>query len=373
MSSRDDDSKQLPWTGERYVPEIQGNIALEHRHRYALASELAAGKSALDIACGEGYGSAMLAEVAQYVVGVDSSRDVILHASRRYARANLEFKIGSCADLPLATHSVDLVASFETIEHHDQHEQMLLEIKRVLRPDGVLVVSSPDKYEYSIVPNYTNPYHVKELYRHEFEELLSRHFNRCAIYGQRVLYGSAILQERVASRVSVYGWDGARHRESNGMPRPQYIIAVASDGELPAASSGVFEQPLNESDIIRGWANTVAERDEQIRSLQNSVAELKARLERSEADSARMRDLETHARIHGAKVTEELEQLKDAGAARERVVETLQSELDQVKEGGAARERDMEALRATLAQTEQVGAAQQRAVDALKEVASGGV
>ena len=88
----DEGDAQLAWTGERYVPEIQGNIALEHLHRYALACELAAGKSALDLACGEGYGSAMLAEVAQYVVGVDSSREVILHASRNTRNPTLSSK-----------------------------------------------------------------------------------------------------------------------------------------------------------------------------------------------------------------------------------------------------------------------------------------
>src|SRR5262252_5161939 len=97
-----DDAPLLPWTGERYVPEIQGNIALEHLHRYALSCEIAAGQRVLDIACGEGYGSAMLAEVAQSVVGVDSSREAILHASKKYSKPNLEFKIGSCADIPLA-------------------------------------------------------------------------------------------------------------------------------------------------------------------------------------------------------------------------------------------------------------------------------
>ena len=132
------------------------------------------------------------------------------------------------------------MASFETIEHHDQHEQMLLEIKRVLRPGGILAISSPDKYEYSVAPNHTNPYHVKELYRHEFEELIARHFHRFAVYGQRVLYGSAMLLELVPSPARVYSWDGVRQRGNSGMPHPQYIIAVASDGDLPSTAQQCF-------------------------------------------------------------------------------------------------------------------------------------
>jgi GT2 family glycosyltransferase/SAM-dependent methyltransferase len=255
-------------TGERYGPEIHGNITLEHLHRYAFACEIAAGQSVLDVACGEGYGSAMLAEVAHHVVGVDSSREAILHASQKYTKANLQFMIGSCVEIPTASHSVDLVVSFETIEHHDQHERMLLEIKRVLRPAGVLVISTPNKYEYSVVPDHSNPYHIKELYRHELESLLGRHFKHCAIYGQRVVYGSGILPESALAAVRVYSWNGNRHNAATGMPRPRHLVVLAGDVTLPAAPSGLFEQPITDSDIVRGWANTVAERDRQLTSLQ---------------------------------------------------------------------------------------------------------
>src|SRR5262245_17487123 len=115
-------SRRLEWTGERYLPEIGGNIQLEHMHRYLLARELALDRRVLDIACGEGFGSDLLASVAAQVVGVDISLEVIQHANRQYRRPNLEFSVGTCAAIPLTDHSVDLVVSFETIEHHDQHE-----------------------------------------------------------------------------------------------------------------------------------------------------------------------------------------------------------------------------------------------------------
>src|SRR5689334_14207734 len=111
-------SNRLEWTGERYLPEIGGNIQLEHVHRYLLARDLAHDKRVLDIACGEGYGSDVLATVAAHVVGVDVSPEVIRHAKRQYRRANLEFSVGTCAAIPLADQSVDLVVSYETIEHH---------------------------------------------------------------------------------------------------------------------------------------------------------------------------------------------------------------------------------------------------------------
>ena len=100
MSSDDIREIQLPWTGERYVPEVKGEIELEHLHRYAIARDLAYGKDVLDIACGEGYGSVLLASVARSVTGVDISEEAIAHASRKYVRSNLSFVVGSCASIP---------------------------------------------------------------------------------------------------------------------------------------------------------------------------------------------------------------------------------------------------------------------------------
>ena len=168
----------LIFTGERFLPTEAGNIALEHLHRYFQAREIAAGKVVLDIASGEGYGSAILAEAALSVTGVDISDEAVAHARRRYQRDNLQYLVGDCAQIPLPDASVDMVVSFETIEHHNRHEEMLREIKRVLREDGVLLISSPDKKYYSDELNYSNPYHVKELYRDEFEALIGRHFRQ---------------------------------------------------------------------------------------------------------------------------------------------------------------------------------------------------
>ena len=79
----------LPWTGERYVPELGGNIRLEHIHRYLLARELAKGKDVLDIASGEGYGTAMIAEVARWAAGVDKAPEAVNHAQQKYSMNNL--------------------------------------------------------------------------------------------------------------------------------------------------------------------------------------------------------------------------------------------------------------------------------------------
>src|SRR5258708_15934922 len=121
---------QLPADGERFLPELMhGEIELEHLHRYRFAGQFLADKEVLDIACGEGYGSALLAKVARNVIGVDVAQQAIDHARGKYGAANLEFRVGSCARIPLEDKSVDVVVSFETIEHHTRQRAMMAEIK----------------------------------------------------------------------------------------------------------------------------------------------------------------------------------------------------------------------------------------------------
>lgn len=91
----------MEFTGERYCPRIRGEIALEHYLRYALAASIAGGRDVLDIACGEGYGSFLLAGRARSVVGVDVSREAVDHAAASYAAENLRYIEGDAAAIPL--------------------------------------------------------------------------------------------------------------------------------------------------------------------------------------------------------------------------------------------------------------------------------
>src|SRR5687767_5056473 len=161
----------LPFTGERFTPECEREIWYEHWHRYAFAARLARGRRVLDAACGEGYGSALLARGAASVLGIDISADAVAHATARYAqRPKLRFEAGDATaldDLPAA--SFDLIVSFETLEHVEAQERMLDGFARLLAPDGALVLSSPDKRTYSEAAGFRNEYHVRELYRDELE------------------------------------------------------------------------------------------------------------------------------------------------------------------------------------------------------------
>jgi 2-polyprenyl-3-methyl-5-hydroxy-6-metoxy-1,4-benzoquinol methylase len=231
---------ELAFTGERFTPECVREIRYEHLHRYAFARDLVGGKSVLDAACGEGYGSALMAATAATVNGVDLSPESVAHASARYRAPNLDFRVADCLDLPFDDATFDCVVSFETLEHLDDHDGLLREFRRVLKPDGFLLVSSPDKAVYSDQLQNRNEFHVRELYRSELETLLAAHFPAYRLWGQRLTFQSAIWRldapREGGPRATFLQEDGPEVRASDLPPQdPVYFLAMcaAAEANLP--------------------------------------------------------------------------------------------------------------------------------------------
>ncbi len=198
-------TKPLEFTGERFTPECVREIWYEHYHRYAFAQNLVAGKNVLDIASGEGYGSAILANKARSVIGMDIDSASIAHAQNKYQHQNLHYQQASCLDIPLDNESIDVIVSFETLEHLAEHEQMLAEFNRVLKTDGILLISTPDKKHYSDATGFSNEYHVKELYKQEFKELLDKHWQQQIWYAQALSFNS--LMQKLDKQSKTYSSD----------------------------------------------------------------------------------------------------------------------------------------------------------------------
>lgn len=228
------------WTGERLVTEIRDETATEHLHRYGFSLNYCRDKTVVDIACGEGYGSHILSSVAFNVTGIDIDADVVAYASKKYRKNNLRYLQGSAARIPLDDHVADVVVSFETIEHHDQHEQMLSEIKRILKPGGLLIISTPDRKYYSDERNFKNQFHVKELTHDEFASLLRNYFGNISMLLQRIYHGSLIIpEEKTPVLFSTLTGD---YNGIQAFPfRPLYNIALCSDAALPVIEAGFFD------------------------------------------------------------------------------------------------------------------------------------
>lgn len=342
----------IEFTGERFVPTEQGVIRQEHLHRYAWCLPLVEGKDVLDVASGEGYGSAMLASRARSVRGVDISHEAVDHAAGRYsALTNLKYLQGSAAAIPLADDSVDVVVSFETIEHLMEQEEMMAEIRRVLRPDGVLVMSSPNKEVYSDRAGYHNDFHVKELYQAEFQALVGRYFPASRLCGHRMAVCSTITPMSEAERTDSYQaltdtGSGVEARVASVPDAVYFVVVAAADASLlpdtPASVLYAESEDLyaQQHDIAR-WAQGLDnEREDVIRWARS----LEGELEKSRADYHRL-EVEFEDRTRWAL---ELDQIVQAGGGLNGAAElrarndALQAQLEQVRGEKADVEADLQ-------------------------------
>lgn len=273
----------LEFTGERFVPGVQGEIWVEHWHRYHFASRWVAGRRVLDIACGEGYGSALLARTAREVVGVDVSAEAVAHAARTYAgTANLSFMAGSCGAIPLPDASIEVAVSFETVEHIAAQREFMDELARVLSPGGVLILSCPNKREYSDRRGFVNEFHVRELYREELEALVAARFPAIDWYGQKPTFFSLIAPERAAEAaqlVEVAPEDPSQARPA--LSEPLYFVLAASRERSALDAMPPVQSVLSDRS---DWAHRDYEKV--MKWLEESVADrraLQARLDQQQA------------------------------------------------------------------------------------------
>lgn len=287
--------KDLEFTGERYLPSEKGEIRIEHYHRYALALGLAKDKMVLDVACGEGYGSALLSEVASDVVGVDISPEAVAHASKTYRdRANLRFLQQSAFNTGLPDASFDLVVSFETIEHLLEQDAMLAELRRVLKPEGLLLISSPNRPVYSEGRAFTNEFHVKELDFDEFDQLLRRYFAGIEYHGQRLSMGTVVQPLQGHSLVfKAFSDDGKVISEHTGeLADPVYFLALcsSSEAERPKLGASVFFP--NDIDLLKhytGFAKWAQNQDIEIEIRDKNVRQYKSEVEQLERQRKQLR------------------------------------------------------------------------------------
>jgi 2-polyprenyl-3-methyl-5-hydroxy-6-metoxy-1,4-benzoquinol methylase len=218
----------LELTGERTLPDVPAENYWYRRHLavYEWIAERVAGVRVIDMACGEGYGSAVLARRAGDVVGVDANPEAHEHARLRYDAANLRFARGMIEtfDAPC-----DAVVFLQTIEHVQDADAVLERFKALVGAAGVVFVTTPNLL--TIAPagaaKSDNPWHIREYRASEFAGLCRSHFGRVELYG---LHHAGKL--RVHAAALRLGWDAVHKRLR--------LTDLFYDRFTPAISAGDF-------------------------------------------------------------------------------------------------------------------------------------
>ncbi len=186
------DARAFIFTGEQMILG-QGKKSSEEEHleRYRFTRPFVQGKTVLDIACGTGYGTHIMSGFnAKRVLGVDLSEDAISYARQAYGMAGVEFLQASATSLPIGDSSIDVIVSFETIEHLNDPDRdaYLKELFRVIKKSGTLILSTPNRRITSPGSHRPlNPYHLREYTLPELTQtLLAQRFRIQDVLGQRV-------------------------------------------------------------------------------------------------------------------------------------------------------------------------------------------
>jgi ubiquinone/menaquinone biosynthesis C-methylase UbiE len=257
---------------ERFVPEEMGGtlIEAEHQARYRLAVDLVPGRRVLDAGCGVGWGSELLRRAgAASVVGVDISDEALADARQRAPEC--EFVPGDLRKLPFPDGEFDVVVCMEALEHTDDIGGTLDQLARVLRPDGVVLVSSPNPGVYEA----GNPFHLHELTADELHHELAARFPHTRLLRQYRLLASAVLADGDRRAVALEAFE--LHGVSVARLAPgaeTYSVVVASHAELPEVQPWAALAPADE------LADLATERGEILAQLAAAHAQLR------DADSA---------------------------------------------------------------------------------------
>ena len=252
----------LEWTGERCVPwapDVQ--VVYEHFHRYLWATGLVSAKRVLDLGSGEGFGSALLAGRAQSVHGIDIDERAVKHSQLNYQAPNLAFRTGSALDLGgFGPGAFDAVVAFEVLEHIEDQERVLQQVRHALTDEGLLLISTPDRVMYSEVSGQDNPYHERELTETELRQLLREYFPTVSLWGQRTMTGSHIRAlDNGGSGDASFTIHRVGDEWRTARPAtPLYMLAVASQREVepPPAQSTLADYDL---ELVRVHERAAAE------------------------------------------------------------------------------------------------------------------
>jgi SAM-dependent methyltransferase len=251
---------------ERIIPgKVDSDLYNEHISRYLFAKQFIKEKKVLDLGCGTGYGSNVMAKVARKVVGVDISKEAIIYANEHFNTRKVSFHSEDCARLGLADKSFDVVVSFEVIEHIKDYTALIKEAKRVLTNNGIFILSTPNK-KMTEEHGETNPYHIHEFYYDELEHLLKGFFGQVQILAENHCPGISISSPQCKKGDTHFPLDVNDSATDDFLKTPSYFIAVCYQHTKSVPT-------INRLFYIPSEANVLREKDSHIKALQEQLKE----------------------------------------------------------------------------------------------------
>lgn len=239
---------------ERMIPEYhKGSITYgEHLVRYASTAELVRGKVVLDIASGSGYGTKLIAQTAKQVYGVDVSKPAVAYAAEYFGAKNIKYLVGDGQKIPLDDASVEVVVSFETIEHIKDYKQFMAEVKRVLKPDGLLILSTPNDLEFA----EGNHFHLHEFTYQELKDLTEEYFKYNKSYFQGTWIYSALLDQ---PSIANEGLVNIKTHNHASLDPKKYLYFF-----MLCANRQITEQVTNVGSISEHWSARALQEKQQL-------------------------------------------------------------------------------------------------------------
>ena len=316
------------FTGERVVPgQVDPDLLNEHLARYAFAARLCSHKRVLDIGCGMGYGTAELARHSRSATGIDLAAAAVADARQAYPAGNLQYACASCTNLPFADASFDLAVSFEVIEHIAEWREMLVEARRVLRPGGQFIVSTPNRLYYAETRKLAgpNPYHDHEFEFEEFRLALEELFPSVSLFLQNHAAGIVFqpIHPDESAEVTIAG-SAIAPDESN------FFLAVCALGRQLGAPTFVY---------LPTTANLLRERELHISRLETELVTKNEWL-----DSARLEHQELVEMFR--RQTEEIRQKNEWAAKLNGEVDAQRQRIAQLQDEVVTQNAEMAKLAA---------------------------